>query len=486
MKKKEKLQDALGMVGDDLIADAHTLSEKGKACKKRIFTRHKKATAALAAALALFILAGTLAHLFPGAPAQNFSPFALAYAAYPEDEKAPNRDDYKNDSEYFEAVSLWNKKQREELKNFHETGINIGGFTAATAPQMLAGSEGKNSLYSPLNIYILLAMLAETAGGESRGQILSLLGEQSIDALREKSSALWNEAYKDNGIARSLLSTSVWLSNKEEYKKEALQNLAKYYYSSAFSGEMGSEEYNSALRSWLNEGTDGLLADMIGDIELDADTFMALAATVYFSAPWDTAFEAAQTKTGIFRTPEGKREHEFMHSGGLMPYYGGESFGVVSKEFESGGQMCFILPNEGSTPEELLAKEDFLRFLCDSGSVSHKIKLVNFAVPKFDVSSEKSLCEDLKGLGVKDVFSDADADFTPITSSRIFVSNVMHGVRVRIDEKSCEAASYGIITMDATSAPVTEEIDFILDRPFIFLITTDAGTPLYIGIVNEP
>ena len=62
----------------------------------------------------------------------------------------------------------------------------------------------------------------------------------------------------------------------------------------------------------------------------------------------------------------------------------------------------------------------------------------------------------------------------------------MHGVRVRIDETSCEAASYGIITIVNTSAPMVDKIDFVLDRPFIFIIRSEGGIPLFIGIVNTP
>ena len=34
--------------------------------------------------------------------------------------------------------------------------------------------------------------------------------------------------------------------------------------------------------------------------------------------------------------------------------------------------------------------------------------------------------------------------------------------------------------------PPTEEVDFILDRPLIFLIERASDMPLFTGVVNEP
>ncbi|MBQ9544053.1 MAG: hypothetical protein IJV00_02865 [Clostridia bacterium] len=34
--------------------------------------------------------------------------------------------------------------------------------------------------------------------------------------------------------------------------------------------------------------------------------------------------------------------------------------------------------------------------------------------------------------------------------------------------------------------PPEEEVDFVLDRPFIFSITAEDGLPLFVGEVNRP
>ena len=48
------------------------------------------------------------------------------------------------------------------------------------------------------------------------------------------------------------------------------------------------------------------------------------------------------------------------------------------------------------------------------------------------------------------------------------------------------AAAYTVMMEAGAAEPPDEEIDFTLDRPFVFAITSQDGLPLFIGIVNTP
>ena len=37
-----------------------------------------------------------------------------------------------------------------------------------------------------------------------------------------------------------------------------------------------------------------------------------------------------------------------------------------------------------------------------------------------------------------------------------------------------------------SAMPPDDEIDFVLDRPFLFVIESNDGLPLFVGVVNEP
>lgn len=55
-----------------------------------------------------------------------------------------------------------------------------GGCFEALTAQFLSGAGEENAVLSPVNIYMALAMLAELTDGESRAQLLDLIGAQNI------------------------------------------------------------------------------------------------------------------------------------------------------------------------------------------------------------------------------------------------------------------------------------------------------------------
>ena len=70
--------------------------------------------------------------------------------------------------------------------------------------------------------------------------------------------------------------------------------------------------------------------------------------------------------------------------------------------------------------------------------------------------------------------------------SPCILTKAQHDVRVMIDEEGCTAAAYTVLLIDETGMPLKEEVDFVLNRPFLFVITSEVGLPLFVGIVNHP
>lgn len=363
-------------------------------------------------------------------------------------------------------------------------------FWQRSLTQFLSGAGSENRVFSPVNVYLALAMLAETTDNNSRAQLLSLLGADSLETLREQAAALWESCYTDGEAAKVTLGSSLWTRNDLPYNAQTMQNLAQYYYAYAFSGKMGSAEYNEKLQSWINEQTGDLLADQVGELEMDLNTVLALVTTLYLKAPWSKQFAAENTVRDSFHAENGPMTCAFLCENETYTVYRGEHFTAIGKPLAEVGTMYFLLPDEGVSPEALLQDEDALRFLAgDSDAAERSQALVHLKLPKFDISSQLGLIEGLKALGVTDVFDDAVSDFTPLTDAvnDLYVSQAQHGARVKIDEEGCEAAAYTMITITTKMArPIRDEIDFVLDRPFVFGVLTYDNVPLFTGIVNRP
>ncbi len=472
----QNIFDGVTDIRDDLI---HGAKEPPKKQKRGIKRRWLGAAAAV---LACAILGGVL--LRPGG---GLTAYAIAQAEYPEMAPYPSGLAQFNEKAY---DAWWEdvKAQRRDLGDIS----SLRFFFARSSQTFLAGAEGENRVYSPLNVYMALSMLAQVTGGESREQILTLLGSGSMDALRRQAGDVWNSNYRDDGALTSILASSLWLNKDVKFDQDTMDILATDFYASSYRGKMGSERFNKALQNWFNEQTGGLLEEQAGSIELDSETILALASTVYFRAKWGNEFSKDKTEPQTFHTPTGDVETDFMFQRDDQAYYWGEKFAAVSQRFQEGGSMWFILPDKGVSPEKLISDSEAMEFLFTANKdewENQKCLFVNKSIPKFDVSSQFDLDAGLKSLGVTDVFDPALSDFTLLTrdvDDPIVLSRANHAARVTIDEEGCTATAFTVLPAPGAMPPPDDEVDFVMDRPFIFCITGDNGLPLFVGIVNCP
>ena len=441
-ENSEKIYEAVTNISDELVESADV---------KRRRPRRAWYVSAVAALLAVCI---AVALFKPGGGA-----LAIAEAAYHEYERLPD-------------------------------GITTpGGCFEALAAQFLSGAGEENAVLSPVNIYMALAMLAELTDGESRAQLLDLIGAQNIEAVREQAQAIWRACSMDVEEIQCVLASSIWLRDDLGFVQSTMDTLANTYYASSYRGEMGSGEINRAIQSWLNEQTRGLLEEQAAAIETNPLTVLLLATTIYYSAQWTDEFNEELNYTDVFHAPSGDVDADYMYAEQFMDYYSGEGWGAVRLSLRGGNGMWFILPDEGVSMDALLQNEDVMRLMSAGEADGGEYARVYFSVPKFDIASQLDLTEGLMELGVTDVFDPDVSDFTPMTTDTdvpIYVSEATHAARVKIDEEGVEAAAFTVITADGAAAEPEDEIYFTLDRPFLFAISSRDGLPLFTGVVNRP
>ena len=475
----EKLSDALDHIRDCFIAEA-----AGHAVKKK--RRRPLWLGAAAALLAVVLLVN-----WGGLP-MKVQAKAVATAAearvmdYISSSKFSSREEW---SEYNDLRTTQNGARETALNEL----LSYCDFLGASTEVFLSGSGSENQVWSPVNGYIALAMLAETSGGESRQQILDALGADSIETLRTWVSAVWEASY-DDGNNPSTLANSLWLDENLEYDQQIMDNLAYYHYASVYQGDLGSRKTNKALQTWLNNNTAGLLNDSINNISLPDDTVLALASTIYFQAKWVDEFSPLNNTQDIFQAPGGDITCTYMNQKELhSTYYWGDSFGAVCLNLKGSGNVWLFLPDADKTVDDVLAEGQYMDMVTgnfgDEESYSKYMK-VNLTMPKFDVGSSGDLKEGLRQLGITDVFDIDKADFTQAVQSEtgvpVHITSVNQAIRVMVDEQGVKAAAYIEIPGAGAAMPPEEVIDFVLDRPFLFVIANSSGIPLFAGVVNEP
>lgn len=399
----------------------------------------------------------------------------------------PDPDDYKDHDAWRTDVDQWNVEREARGETTAQALSGLSVFFQEGNGRFLQTETNENKLWSPVNAYIGLAMTAELTEGETKQQVLDLLGVDNTEELRKQVSAVWESAYQDDSNEVCVLANSLWLENGLQYNKETTDALGYHYYASVYRGDLGSTKINKDIAAWINNNTGNFLEDSTKGIALSPETVMALYSTLYFQAKWSDEFSESKNTEGVFHAPDGDMQAVYMNKKlKQMDYYWGENFSAVNLWLKNGSCMWFILPDEGMTVNDVLDNGTYMDMVLSDEWENCKYMKVNISVPKFDVSSTQDLSGGLKDMGVTNVFTEGTAEFAGLTAdSPIYLTGANQSVRVQIDEEGVKAAVYFEMKGAGSAAPPEEIIDFVLDRPFLFVITKE-NVPLFAGCVNNP
>ena len=470
--KKEKLIQAM-----DEISPKHIAEAAGAKKKRRGLTR----IAAIAAILALVLLAKHVdVPMVIAARAVSQAPGA----------KTPQRPNLLTEIGGYDQVWDQWRAAYNALSDARDTAVPLlRQFTTKSCQAFLTGSDG-NLLYSPINAYIGLAMTAELTSGNSRQQLLDALGVADTQQLRQQIHTLWESVYQDDGNEICTLANSLWLDNQLDYTQSAMDDLAYYYYTDIYQRDLAKSRTQKDIGNWIAGNTGGFLKKNAIRVQMPEDPILALYSTIYFQAKWQDEFNAANNTEEIFHGTREDTACTFMNAKlRQMHYYWGDSYGAVSLSLKNGSRMWLILPDEGKTAEDVLREAQYWDMISHTGYTEEqdncKYMKVNLSVPKFDISAQADLKEGLQAMGITDIFNFETADFTQALEGPACITGASQSLRVAIDEKGVTAAAYIEIPGAGAAAPPEEIIDFILDRPFLFVITS-SGIPLFAGTVNQP
>lgn len=363
-------------------------------------------------------------------------------------------------------------------------------FAGKTSGSVLYGKANQNSLYSPMSLYYGLAMLEAGAAGKTKAGLRAFLDAPEAVHIGEELRNLYALMTVNGEGAAEQIANAFWarqnLVGKEGagVKEAWLNQMADNFYASAFAVDFADPKTPDRMSRWVEEQTRGKIKP---DIDVsDPSLLMVLMNTVYFKADWLEPFQEEAIKEDLFYGVEEVLEQVSYLRGSFDSHST-----LVTDRFTAGqlplmnGYMRFILPAEDLTPEDLLADPLFLASLQSRGW--QRADLV-IELPKFSYRTKMDILKDMEELGLTAMVQ-GSPDFSAMLDLDAEVSAISQETYIALDEKGVEAAGYTEIMMRATSALLPDEIqtvELILNRPFLYLITDEAGTPLFVGILRNP
>ncbi len=374
--------------------------------------------------------------------------------------------------------------------------------------QLFGKMKGDENVFlSPYSISSALSMLYNGAEGNTRMELAKLLGYQLLPGYAENYSSESNQQM--NAQNKYLLDTlqkadpkvklafanSIWLAKGEQFADSIDQSLLEpvrnYYNGDIFSVDFTGEGTLKQVNSWVSDHTDSMIDPFLQQFSSPEAMRILLINAIYFNGKWSTPFSPDDTTKATFRGLHSDAEVDEMYLyGGEYRYYTAKGLQGLELPYGNGELVMDILLPENKdqsgireTYDKLKTDEvdDFLQHL----DKVYPVEISKIGLPKFTMEyGTVELKEILAELGMKDAFDKEKADFS-LMGDNLFVSSVVHKAKIEVEEWGTKASAATGISVETTSALISDPLEFIVDVPFLFLIRDkQTDTILFMGQIN--
>lgn len=296
-------------------------------------------------------------------------------------------------------------------------------------------------VFSPVALYLALVLLAKLTDGNTCDQIIKVLKIEKNN-LSNVYRGLECVASSDTQVVTSKISSSIWLNEKMKYNEDLLLQINKEVDLESYVGELGTAEMNKAIAEWISKTTEGMIDDIL-DIKTEKNSFLELFTTVYFSAVWENNFSEEDTAYDSFYLTNGeKNDCEFMKMWEDINYHKGLKFSAITKSLECGYDVLFILPNIGTSIDDLICNQECYELMKNGRLNTTKMMKVNVSIPKYDITTKFDLKNVMMDLGIYDIFDSKKSDFRPISDmKKLHLSKAIQNTKFKVEEKGVKAAA---------------------------------------------
>ncbi|RSX54324.1 serine proteinase inhibitor [Bifidobacterium goeldii] len=404
-------------------------------------------------------------------------------------------------------------------------------FAYRSAPSFLApantqSSDAENNTgtadrngnvnYSPVSMWMALAILAQGANSSTRAQMNELLGAGSLESGDYRSLLSAVNGHYGGAKSEMDMHNSVWI-NRDWQLTDAFKSTAKNDFDADIHSLNFADSAAAAKRmeSWIAEHTRGMLAP---SLNLDDSTMLTVINTVYADGRWQSPFDPESTQDFTFHGTNGDNEVPMMmktFDTMIWAHDENETWQRVSIPFDNGGALTILLPKAGHF-DEIAGNADKLLWamstclsrgedgssaggyacMADSAAgmgVSAESKEVFVRLPRFAIKNTfdpDDVRAALESLGMTDAFDATKADFGAMTergdgAGNVYLSQIMQGTAIDVNEHGAKASAFTFADAEAGSAQVEDIVEFDVNRPFLYEYDTPDGVPLFIGAVRN-
>jgi len=350
----------------------------------------------------------------------------------------------------------------------------------------------KELFFSPYSISTAFGMVYAGARGRTAEQIAAAMHYgMPPDRLHPAFQSLAGQLNVKDAPYELSVANALWGKKGYNFLSEFLDLTSKYYGAGLREVDFAANvEAAKTINTWVEDQTKQKIKDLISPDMLDAMTRLVLTNAIYFKGTWASPFEKRWTQDEPFILLDGREVIvPMMQNSEMLRYTENNFMQAVMLPYKGDAlSMLVMLPKKAQGLDEVEGQLTTQRL----GEWRRNMRLVQveLAIPRFKMTSQFSLNDALKALGMADAFSDnpAVADFSGMNGrTDLYISDAIHKAYVDVNEEGTEAAAATAVVMGLTAMPQEprKPVVFRADHPFVFfIIDIRNGSILFIGRVT--
>ncbi|KAM0848312.1 hypothetical protein ACQ4PT_054468 [Festuca glaucescens] len=400
--------------------------------------------------------------------------------------------------------------------------VGLAAFSAGLARCLAKKNANSNLVFSPLSIYAALGLLAAGARGDTKDEILRVLGAPSRRQLKKFVSRVATDTLMDqsgSGGPHIAFACGIWSDLTCQLKAAYRSTIVDKFKAEANGVDFikNPEAARVQINAWVAQTTSNLIDSVFAPGSITRLTRVVLGNAIYFKGKWDEPFSKKCTRDRHFyRLDGGHVDVPFMESGSFQFIAVHDGFKVLKLRYQMAQaqdyaevssdrkkrnkssskytqfSMCIFLPDARDGLPDLVDTIASQHGFLHEHLPKKKVCVNEFRLPKFKLSFESSIVAILKKLGLEFPFG-GEADLSRMVECDlpVVVDEVIHKAVIEVNEKGTEAAAVTVVRVAKSCArrppPRPPRVDFVADHPFAYFIVEEAtGVVVFAGHVVDP
>ncbi|XP_030594138.1 heparin cofactor 2 [Archocentrus centrarchus] len=334
-------------------------------------------------------------------------------------------------------------------------------------------NQTENILLAPAGISIAMGMMSLGAGSRTHDQVYKALGfAEFVNASYHYDNTTVHKLFRKlthrlfrRNFGYTLRSVNdVYVKNNVSVKDAFRVETKNYYFAEPQSVDFRDPAFLAKANQRIQKLTKGLIREPLKSV--DPNMVLMLLNYLYFKGTWEQKFPKEMTHYRNFRVNEkaSVRVPMMTNKGNYLAAADHDlDCDILQLPYTGNISMLIALPRKMTgmrTLEQEISPTVVTKWLKNMTNRTREIVL-----PRFKLEQNYDLIGSLKKIGLTDMFQES-ADFTGMTSEKVSMNWLKHQGTITVNEEGTEAAALTQVGF----MPLSSQIRFVVDHPFLFLI----------------